>query len=414
MFVSEATAKQSRVLLATAGSRGDIEPFLSLAVALRDSGYDVQVVSTDDANFPEEIDVVSLGVSFSSLDGHVSGPFSGARAFRQQVQPAMRIILGGVVDQAMQWQPDVIVAHPKLLTVPVVAEHLGIPYLTVELAPVMTPSREFPAAGVLNRSLGGAVNRSSYRAVSAARLMFASEIRAARQRLGLSGSKHVREAAGSLVAVSPTLLTRPSDWPATTHLTGDWPRTSARREALSAEVTDFISDDAPFLYAGFGSMRGTGADARAETIVEGARRAGLRVLLATGWGALNPPTRCLGRDVMTVSAVPHAAVLPTAAVAMHHGGAGTVHAATRCGTPSVLVPFLADQAFWAQLLRNKGLAGAPLHKDRLSAESIRAAIADAAGRRPAVQRAAEHMRRENGPANAISIIAKTLVGAVEA
>lgn len=161
-------------------------------------------------------------------------------------------------------------------------------------------------------------------------------------------------------------------------------------------------------------MRGAGADARAETIVEGARRAGLRVLLATGWGALNPPTRCLGRDVMTVSAVPHAAVLTTAAVAMHHGGAGTVQAATRCGTPSVLVPFLADQTFWAQLLSNKGLAGAPLHKDRLSAESIRVAIADAAGRRPAVQHAAEHMRRENGPANAISIIAKTLAGAVEA
>lgn len=337
-----------RFLLATAGSRGDVEPFFSLASVLREAGHVVRVAAPD--------------------------------------------------------------AHPKLLTVPIVAEHLGVPYLTVELTPVLSPTGEFPAAGVLNHSLGSAINRLSYRAAAVGERMFRADIRTARQRLGLSGSQNLFPPAGSLVAVSPTLLPRPADWPTTTHLTGDWPRQPSPEGNLDAAVRDFAASDAPFLYAGFGSMRGGDAATRAEAIVDGGRRAGLRVLLATGWGGLEPPQRCLGGDVLVVSAVPHAAVLPHAAVAIHHGGAGTVHAAARAGTPSVLVPFLADQPFWARLLHRSGLTGPPLDRDRLTADRVQAAIADAVDRRPAVDRVAEKMRAENGPATAAAVITRIAAG----
>lgn len=397
-----------RVLLATAGSRGDVEPFFSLASALREAGHGVRVAAPDDPDTGDDVDRVSLGVSFADL-GRAVADVGGMRAFREYIRPAMRSILRRVVDEAVDWQPDVIVAHPKLLTVPVVAEHLGVPYLTVELTPVLTPTREFPAAGVLNHSLGPAINRLSYRLAVLGERMFRADIQEARQRLGLAGSRRLPPSAGSLVAVSPTLLPRPADWPSTTHLTGDWPRPSSRDEQLDAAVHDFLADDAEFLYAGFGSMRGGDAATRAEAIVDGARRAGLRVLLATGWGGLEPPHRGFAGGVLVVSSVPHATVFGQAAVAIHHGGAGTVHAAARAGTPSVLVPFLADQPFWARLLHRSGLTGPPLDRDHLTAERVQAAIADAVDRRPAVRRVAELMRTETGPATAAGII--TTVGA---
>lgn len=398
-----------RVLLATAGSRGDVEPFFSLASVLREAGHVVRVAAPDDPDTGSDIDSVSLGVSFADL-GRAIADVSGMRAFREHIRPAMRTILGRVVDEAVNWRPDVIVAHPKLLTVPVVAEHLGVPYLTVELTPVLTPTGEFPAAGVLNHSLGSAINRLSYRAAAVGERMFRADIRAARQRLGVSGLQNLSPPAGSLVAVSPTLLPRPADWPATAHLTGDWPRQPSPEGNLDAAVRDFAAGDAPFLYAGFGSMRGGDAATRAEAIVDGGRRAGLRVLLATGWGGLEPPQRCLGGDVLVVSAVPHAAVLPHAAVAIHHGGAGTVHAVARAGTPSVLVPFLADQPFWARILHRSGLTGPPLDRDRLTADRVQPAIADAVDRRPAVDRVAEQMRAENGPATAAAVITRIAAG----
>lgn len=394
-----------RVLLATAGSRGDVEPFFSLASALREGGHVVRVAVPDDPHTGADADVVSLGVSFADL-GRAVAENGGIRAFREHIRPAMRTILGRVVDEAVNWQPDVIVGHPKLLTVPVVAEHLGVPYLTVELTPVLSPTGEFPAAGVLNHSLGSTINRLTYRAAAMGERMFRPDIRAARQRLGLSSSQRLAPPSGSLVAVSPTLLPRPADWPATAHLTGDWPPHSPPSQETNAVVRGFIAGDAPFLYAGFGSMRGGDAATRAEAIVDGGRRAGLRVLLATGWGGLEPPQRCLGGDVLVVSSVPHGLVLPHATVAIHHGGAGTVHAATRAGTPSVLVPFLADQPFWARLLHRSGLTGLPLDRDRLTPDRVRGAIADAVDRRTAVDRIAERMRAENGPATAAAIIAQ--------
>nr|WP_243752366.1 nucleotide disphospho-sugar-binding domain-containing protein [Leucobacter weissii] len=157
-------------------------------------------------------------------------------------------------------------------------------------------------------------------------------------------------------------------------------------------------------------MRGGDAATRAEAIVDGGRRAGLRILMATGWGGLEPPRRCVAGDVLVVSSVPHATVLRHASAAIHHGGAGTVHAAARAGTPSVLVPFLADQPFWARLLHRSGLTGPPLNRDHLTTERVQAAIADAVERRSAVHRVAEMMRAENGPATAAAIVAKTATG----
>lgn len=400
---------QLRVLLLTAGSRGDVEPFVSLASALREAGHAVRICVPDDPDAEYGPDHVSLGVSFSALALAVS-EVGAMRAYREHIVPAMSKILSRVVDEATAWQPDVIVSHPKLLTVPIVAERLRIPYLTVELAPVLTATAEFPAAGVLRRSYGPVLNRLSYRIPALGERMFATDIRAARQRLGFARSQRVSPSAGSLIAVSPSLLARPLDWPAKAHMTGDWPRQPQPGEVLDAEVSEFLSDPAPFAYAGFGSMRGGDPASRAEAIIEGARKAGLRVLLATGWGGLEPPRRCVGRDLLTVSSVPHHLVLPEASVAIHHGGAGTVHAASRAGTPSVLVPFLGDQPFWARTLQRSGLTGKPLHRDRLSSQNVRAAIADAVGRQTAVHSVAERMWTEDGLGVAVAEIVRVAVG----
>lgn len=394
-----------RVLLATAGSRGDVEPFLALAEALLRAEHDVLVCAPDDPDSDGIPEIASLGVNFAELARAIEG-LSPMRAFRDHIQPAMATALDRVVTHALEWHPDVIVTHPKLLTVPIVAESLGVPYLTVELTPILTPTADFPAAGVLPRSFGSVINRMSYRLATLGERMFRGDLHAARARLGLRQDQRIRPAAGSLAAISPTLVPRPADWPTTTHLTGDWPRQHQQRRQLDPRLAHFLAAETPFLYAGFGSMVGGNASARATAIIDGARRAGLRVVLSTGWGGLEAPDPPLDHDVLALSSVPHDVVLPRAAVAMHHGGAGTVHAAVRAGTPSVLVPFLADQPFWAQRLQAAGLSGAPLHRDQLTGDHVAAAISDALGRTAAVQQAAQRMRTEDGPAAAVAIIAE--------
>jgi len=397
-----------RILLATAGSRGDVAPYLTLARALQSAGHAVRVIAPDDSAPAPDLDVVSLGTNFQRLAEQVDEA-GMLRSFRDVVRPAMSAALRRVADEAMQWQPDLIVAHPKLLTVPVAAERLGIPYLWGELSPVTTPTVDFPAPGVVNRSLGGALNKLTYRATELGARMFAADVRDARQRVGLPSAPHAMPASGRLVAVSPTLLPRPADWPAGVHLTGDWP--SRDVAPIPETVSAFLEAEGPIAYAGFGSMRSGDPVARAEAIVEGCRAAGLRVLLVTGWGGLEPPSPGFGPDVVVVPSVPHGAVLPRAAVAIHHGGAGTAHAAVRAGVPSVVMPFLADQPFWARQLRRLGLAGAPLHRDRVTAAAVTRTIGDAVDRADATRRAADSMRAEDGPAEAVRVIQEVADGA---
>ena len=393
-----------RMLLATLGSRGDVEPFLWLARAARAAGHEVRValpVSTDVDT--AGVDAVGLGISFADLADALSpSPFAAARAFRERIRPAMARALAEAARLAIDWQPDVIVAHPKVLTAPVAAGRLGIPWLVAELTPTLTPTKEFPAAGLGGRSLGPWLNRLSYTAVGLAGAMFAGEVRQARRLHGVTG--RLPAPAGTLAAFSPTLVPRPADWPAATTLTGQWHGRSSEGE-VSGRLARFIADPAPFLCAGFGSMTGGDASARAEAILAGARGRGLRLLCVTGWGGLDAAGLDDADDVLMAASAPLDAVLPRAVAALHHGGAGTVHAATRAGTPSIVAPFLGDQPFWAAQLRRTGLAGPPVDPHRLNPRRVADAIVGAMEHTDRVRAASLRMQSEDGTRAALAVLA---------
>ena len=77
------------------------------------------------------------------------------------------------------------------------------------------------------------------------------------------------------------------------------------------------------------------------------------------------------------------------AAVVHHGGAGTSAAALRAGVPSVVVPFLGDQYFWAKILTQKGVAPEPVPQARLSVSALSRAVWLALSNPSMRQRAAE-------------------------
>ena len=97
-------------------------------------------------------------------------------------------------------------------------------------------------------------------------------------------------------------------------------------------------------------------------------------------------------------------MLPHAALAVHHGGAGTVHTVARAGVPSVVVPFLADQPFWGRQLRARGLAAAPIPQKALTTAALTAAVADALARRPRAEGVGRAIRQEHGLQRALGVL----------
>jgi sterol 3beta-glucosyltransferase len=394
-----------RMMLLTAGTRGDVEPFAALARHAASRGHEVRLALPDDAIAPDGVDTVGLGLDAQRMLSPAGRtPWALARHVRAEVRPAMRRMLAAAVRETAAFAPDVVVHHSLILSAPMVADALGVPRVLVEFAPVATPSDRFPAAGgpTATRDLG-AHNRSTYAVPRAAARLFdadvtraAAELPSGRRPAGRSPSR------ATLMAVSPELLPRPDDWPERVHQTGAWHEEAAAASPAPV-VADFLGAQ-PFLVASFGSMSKGDPSARGRAIVTAARSHGLRVLLVTGWGGLALPAECRGPDVLAVRSVPFDAVLPGAALAVHHGGAGTSHAVARAGVPAVVVPVTADQPFWAARLHRQGVAAAPIPLRGLSADALVRAMGDALSRRERATEVGRLMRREHGVQRAIDVL----------
>jgi sterol 3beta-glucosyltransferase len=104
---------------------------------------------------------------------------------------------------------------------------------------------------------------------------------------------------------------------------------------------------------GFGSMMGLDAKKTMETILEGARAFGKRVVVQSGWAGLS--ANDVPKNVHVASFVPHDWLFSRASCVVHHGGAGTTAAALRAGVPQTIVWHLGDQPTWGKRVAQCGL-----------------------------------------------------------
>lgn len=392
-----------RILLITAGSRGDVEPFVALARRAMDDGHTAQVAAPDNSGAEAaDVDHRSLGVDYSRMiqDQGVSA-LAAMRSYRSVVKPTMHAVIVGAAHAAQDFRPDVIVYHPKILSAPRIADALGIPHVLAELVPAMTPTRAFPAAGTVTADLGP-FNRLTYSAAAAAGAMFRKDVDAASEVVGLTRGHRDSPPSATLLPISPAILPRPADWPDSVHVIGPWIRRGGAPEP-DAEL-DAFTDHGSFVYAGFGSMAMGDPAQRGRAVIDAARARGDRTLVVTGLGGIAVPDDVGGDDVLVRRSVDHATVLPRASAAIHHGGIGTVHAGIRAGTVSIVLPFIADQPFWGAQLHRRGLGPAPIRRSRLTAARLTAALEEIPSYQARVDAAAASMRDEDGTGAALRVL----------
>ena len=255
-----------RLQILTAGSRGDVEPFAALARAALDRGHEVRLAVPDHSDVDlSGLDITSLGVDFAALIAKKGvSPLAAFRGMRA----AMRTLLGAAVTQTLEYTPDLVVAHPKVLSASLAARRLGIPHVAAAPTPVLTPTRAFPAPGVVPFSVGP-LNRATYVAAAAGARMFAAELAEAARTAGVDPVRRPPEADATLIPVSEHLVPRPPDWPARVRLTGPW---VGRRPAAPDPAVDAFVAGGPFLYAGLGSMAAGDPVARASNSSVGCPR----------------------------------------------------------------------------------------------------------------------------------------------
>ncbi|SDM73441.1 glycosyltransferase [Allokutzneria albata] len=422
-----------KALLVTHGTRGDVQPFLALAVALRGAGHDVSLAAPESyAAQAQEHDVEfaaldegpnrlledpvvreSIGNGYRGLRGKISAVRTARR-----IKPLMSAVLHDLAAVARDTADVDVVVHSPALPAQHIAESLGVPAVLATLQPGWVPSSLFPCPMLPLPRVPKALNRATYLAVSAtlrAQAGAANTWRATE--LGLparrGGHDLLHDAGGAhrlvLQAFSPHAAQVDPAWPEQVRTTGFWFLPAAEAWSPSRRLAAFLDAGPPPVYIGFGSMAGPQADRTGAIVMEAVRRAGVRAVLATGWGGLGG-TESSG-EVLVIDQAPHDWLFPRMAAVVHHGGGGTTAAALATGRPQVVCPFVADQPHWAQRMHIAGVAPAPVHQQKLTAERLAAAITEATSSTPMRESAATLgalIRAENGAAVAVRLLEEHL------
>ena len=173
----------------------------------------------------------------------------------------------------------------------------------------------------------------------------------------------------NFLPVSPALAAVPPDLPANFAVTGYWFH-QAREYVPPAEMTAFLERQPAPVVISFGSMGGSNGEETADVLVEAGRISGQRLVIQKGFGNVHTLRGVTADQVYFADFVPHEYLFPHASCVVHHGGAGTTAAATRAGKPSIIIPHLADQLYWAKCLGRSGAALPPRSRRKLTARGL--------------------------------------------
>ncbi|RUT05680.1 glycosyl transferase family 1 [Dulcicalothrix desertica PCC 7102] len=410
-----------RILILTAGSRGDVQPYVALGIGLKQAGFEVMLAT--DPGFSSfvtshALDFAALRAPFAQLIDTDAGKaaLAGKKSFSlKQIKPMLHQMMDDAWDVAQQYKPDAVIYHPKPLAGYHIAEKLNVPGFLAMPLPVYSPTRAFfnPVFGGANR--GGFLNKLSYTIfLKATLLSYRGLINNWRQeKLGLSKFRDELTLKGravpKLYAYSPHVVPVPPDWDETSIVTGYWFLDSNVDWKPPSDLVAFIEQGSAPIYIGFGSMASQDSRRTTRLVLEAVRQSGQRAILATGWGGLSYEE--IANNVYILKSAPHDWLFPRCAAVVHHGGAGTTGAGLKAGKPTIICPFFGDQPFWGRRIFELRVGSHPIPQKQLTveklAQSIREVITDSEMRQRS-EALGEKIRTENGVTQAVKLIKEKL------
>ena len=416
-----------KIGLQTWGSYGDIRPFLALAEGLQSVGHDVTLAIThiDDASCDStasrsgvKIRTISSPViqdkeALRSIEAKIfveSDPLKQTQAIVERLFVPVESAMYEAAERLCE-ENDLVIGHFFHYPLNVAAERTGRPYASVALVHSVVPSSSQPPSGMPNLgSLGNRVMWSLVKSALNKKLKKYSDRLRAQHGLGPArdliedvwASKQL-----TLVAVSPQICSRKSDWPDHYQVCGFLNmRGEAPEAGVSNELQGFLSQGEPPIYMTFGSVMSAGDQTEVIAILaDAAQKASVRAIIqAPGW---RESAFASSATVHYVDSVPHAEVFPHCKAIVHHGGAGTSQAALLAGKPSIVVAHTSEQEFWGRELARIGVAPKPLSRRTLSADQLAGTIelvANSNAFNEAARRVGIEMAREDGVATAVRLI----------
>jgi sterol 3beta-glucosyltransferase len=410
----------------TYGTRGDVQPYIALALGLKKNGN--QVILAAPGNFKGFVE--SFGIEFHPLYGNAEEKMNspaGQSILRTEstiklmkyffkVLHSIRIPLRDSYIKGID-KVDFIIANTATLPiVGAIAEKQSKKMALTYFMPPVVLTREFPFADLDFFNFPW-YNKLTYKIVHHFFGKFLkAEINEFRDQLGLPVltenfvSYIDKQKLLDLYCLSPSLIPQPKDWDANHKITGFLTIPAEKREDYILEQTPgdlnkWLAEGEKPVYIGFGS-NGVGNSEKFIAILnEILNTTNERILFCAGWALYhNLPEH---KNLFVKKYVDHETILPKCKVGIFHGGAGTLAAMLRNNLPVIIISFYTDQPTWGKIARRMKL-GVHIPLKKLNANKIITAIKTAQTEeiKQNVFNTGAKIRNENGLKNAVNEIEK--------
>lgn len=377
-----------RISILTMGSRGDVQPFIALALEMQKHSH-VQVVICTMDSYKELVERYGLGFRSVGVKDLAFNQAANKRIWRdsEHVSQVVTKLQEGIAHHydtiahnmlAACEGCDIIIATAVTSGYGLnIAEHLHVPCWLVKLSPD-SPTRAFAPAGKTSSPIGFLNLMMWYHswfkifvAAAGSRKRDNPE-EGFRKQLGigpLGGGKRIRQMQNTptLCAFSSSIVPKPADYPVSCFVTGFWFLESDVIDSHS-QLDSFVGESKPACI-NFGSMTEVAKDfGLIEKLLESISIAKLscnKVVIVDPY--INDEMQTCDNfpnlDIFILKEIPHELIFPKCSLVIHHGGAGTSARVLEFGVPSLIIPIMiwTDQPLWADIFQQMNCA---VHVDR--------------------------------------------------
>ncbi|HWG45728.1 MAG TPA: nucleotide disphospho-sugar-binding domain-containing protein [Gemmataceae bacterium] len=330
-------------LLVSAGTYGNMLPFLGLGKALRARGHEVTLIGSgycrklaqrEDLGF---VDVDDPEDRHDMKPGETSpGKWRFLRILKNRALRQMPRIYRFLADRYVPGQ-TVVAAPGWLFGARLAQEKLGLPLATIQLQPLLFPRVHGGTRWglrLLNKLIDRAMDRRLRPSIDA----FRAEIGLPPLAQPIRGWWSSPE---RIIGFFPEWYSPAKpDWPSQTLLAG-FPLYDVMADGdADADIKEYLAGGEPPLVFSQASQVKHARHYFAASI-EVARLLGRRAVFLTAHREQLPPS--LPPSVRHFDFIPLSTLLPHAAAIVHHGGIGTIAQALAAGVPQLTVPGMLDQ-----------------------------------------------------------------------
>lgn len=350
-----------KILIPTMGTRGDIQPYIALSRKLMDSEFEVTI-----ATHPCWKGLIeSYNVHFVPLGPDIDIEYETAYIRGKSKNWIIGLIrtmkfVFKIIDKSTFEIKDlcsdvdlVIASHSNIGATE--AEASGVPYISVTLQPDVIPKKlekKNKIKVVLDKLIGALINP----------LMVGpyNKLRKIHGLKKISNFDQLLSPLLNIVPISPLIYPPNKSWEEKNKVVGYWFVDESMNYKPTDLLMDFIKSGPPPIIISLGAM---GFESKEEKpkldiLINSINKTKMRAIIQGFNRTLE--NYQLGENIIAIGNVPHTWLFKHGYCIIHHGGMSTTATSIYSGVPSIVIPHITDQYFWAKMVYKLKLGPRPI------------------------------------------------------